>query len=297
MKTLPDGLQAHLDSGVTTLCWCWKLTRRDGVQFGFTDHDRDLSWGGIAYEAAAGFTASDLESSVGLSVDNLDVTGALQSDRLSEDDLDAGRFDHARVEIFRVNWADTSQSVLMRTGHLGEVRRTDGAFTAEVRGLAEELQQKSGRTFQFTCDADLGDQRCRIDTSNPVYSTSGTVIAATDDHRFTTQVLADYPSGWFDSGHLTWTGGANVGLSAEVRGTHGDTLALWLAAPGPIQAGDSFTLTCGCDKHFTTCRERFDNALNFRGFPHIPGNDYITSYPTRTDGTHNGAPMTSGDSR
>ena len=60
MKTLPPGMQAHLDTGATTLAWCWRLIRRDGVAFGFTDHDRGLVFDGTTFEAATGFTASEI---------------------------------------------------------------------------------------------------------------------------------------------------------------------------------------------------------------------------------------------
>ena len=74
MKTLPAGSAgASCIRRRTTLCWCWRLTRRDGVNMGFTDHDRDLQFDGTTFEAAAGFTASEIRRSVGLSVDNLEV--------------------------------------------------------------------------------------------------------------------------------------------------------------------------------------------------------------------------------
>ncbi len=150
MKLLSAELQAHLDSGATTLCWCWRLTRRDGIVLGFTDHDRDLVFDGTTFEAAAGFTATEIKEAVGLGVDNLEVEGALQSGRLDEAQLAAGLFDDARIEIFRVNWNATSQRVLMRIGSLGEVSAAASAFTAEVRGLAHYLGQPKGRLFQFT---------------------------------------------------------------------------------------------------------------------------------------------------
>src|ERR1700761_2258996 len=139
MKTLPPGLQDHLASGATTLCWCWKTPRRDGVVQGFTDHDLPLTFDGLAYEAATGFTASEVQSTLGLAVDNLTVAGALSSATLNDDDLAAGLYDDADIEIWRVNWASTDQRVLMRKGSLGEVKRGRTGFSAEVRGLAHRL--------------------------------------------------------------------------------------------------------------------------------------------------------------
>ena len=83
MRSLPSNLTAKLESGVTTLARCWRLTRRDGVVLGFTDHDRDITFEGTTFEAGSGLSASEITASVGLSVDNLEVDGALSSDRLA----------------------------------------------------------------------------------------------------------------------------------------------------------------------------------------------------------------------
>ena len=281
MKQLSEAFTAHLQSGATTLCWCWRLTRRDGMKLGFTDHDRDLAFDNTIFEAASGFTASEIRDQVGLSVDNLEVTGALISDRLSEISLAAGDFDDAAVEIFRVNWHDPSQRVLMRAGSLGEVRRAGAAFSAEVRGLAHYLQQPKGRLFQYTCDADLGDPRCGVDLSSHVYRASGTVLAVRDTRRIAVDGLADYEIGWFNRGIIAFTSGANTGLSIEVKSHSARAgmieIELWQPMGEPIAIGDTITATAGCDKRFETCAARFANAVNYRGFPHMPGNDFVTA--------------------
>lgn len=279
MKSLPPSLQSHLASGATMLAWCWRVTRNDGAVFGFTDHDRDLTFDGTTFEAATGFTASEIKDTLGLSVDNLEVSSALKSDRLNEDDLAAGLYDDANVEIWRVNWAAPEQRVLMRSGSLGEVRRAGAAFTAEVRGLAHYLQQPKGRLFQSGCDADLGDARCGVDLDDPAFRGTGTVLAAASARLFTASGLDAFEPGWFTRGLVTFTSGANANRSQEVKrhtlaGTDA-TVELWQPMALIIAPGDTFTVTAGCDKQFATCRARFANAVNFRGFPHMPGNDYI----------------------
>lgn len=286
MKTLPAGLQAHLNSGATTLCWCWRLSRRDGVRLGFTDHDRDLAFDSTNFEATAGFSASDIKDSVGLSIDNLEVEGALVSGRLDDAQLSDGTFDDAGVEIWRVNWHDTSQRLLMRSGSLGEVKRAGPAFTAEVRGLSHYLAQPKGRLYQYACDADLGDARCTVDLAAATYRGAGTVLAAASARRFTAGGLAAFADGWFARGLLTMTDGANAGRSIEVK-RHAVaagvvTLELWQELPAAPTPGDGFQVTAGCDKQLATCRDRFANVANFRGFPHMPGNDFVTSYVRRS---------------
>jgi uncharacterized phage protein (TIGR02218 family) len=292
MKTLDAGLAAHVAGGLTTLCRCWRVDRKDGVIMGFTDHDRDLAFDGTTFEAATGFTATEIKDAVGLSVDNLEVTSALRSDSLNEDHLAAGLYDDAAVEIWRVNWADTAQRVLMRKGSLGEVRRSGAAFTAEVRGLAHYLQQPKGRLFQYACDADLGDARCTVDLDDPAFRGTGVVASATSARLFTATGLASFASDWFTRGLVTFTSGANAGRFQEVkRHIAGDpaTIELWQPMAQAIAPGDTFIVSAGCDKHFATCRAKFDNGVNFRGFPHMPGNDFITAVARSGDPSNDGA--------
>jgi uncharacterized phage protein (TIGR02218 family) len=250
---------------------------------GFTDHDRDLAFDGVTYEAAAGFTASALESSSGLAVDNLDILGALISERLSESDLSAGLFDDANIEIWRVNWNAVDQRVLLRKGNLGEVSRGTGSFTAELRGLAHRLNQPTGRLYQYACDADLGDTACGLDLGDPALKGTGAVAAVEGDRILTLSGLDTFAESWFERGRLRFTSGANAGAAIEVK-LHtktpaGAVVELWQAMPRAIEAGDAFEITAGCDKQLGTCRMKFSNALNFRGFPHMPGNDFVVAQP------------------
>jgi uncharacterized phage protein (TIGR02218 family) len=270
MKSLSPSLQSHLSSGTTTLCWCWKITRRDGLVLGFTDHDEPVVFAGTSYEAATGFTASEVQSGIALAVDNLTVTGALSSQSLNESDLAAGVYDDAAIEIWRVNWAAPDQRVLMRKGSLGEVKRGKTGFEAEVRGLAHALNQPVGRIFAHTCDADLGDARCGV----ALTAASGAVAVAADARRFTATGLESFADGRFGGGKLTFTSGANAGRSMEVkRHIAPSTIELWQAMSEPLAPGDGFTVTPGCDRQFATCKATFSNAANFRGHPYMPGND------------------------
>ena len=282
MKSISDALAAHLAGGTTTLCNCWKLTRRDGHVMGFTDHDDDLAFDGVTYEAVAGFTASAIESSAGLAVDNLDLAGGLNSERLDEGDLAAGIYDDASVEIWRVNWSATDQCVLMRKGNLGEVSRGATGFTAELRGLAHRLNQPVGRLFQYGCDADLGDARCGVDLGVATMRGEGVVAAIEDNRIVTASGLEGFAEGWFERGRLAFTSGANEGAGCEVKlhaaSVGGAVIELWQAMAREIAMGDAFVVTAGCDKQFSTCRAKFGNGANFRGFPHMPGNDYVISY-------------------
>ena len=216
MKNLSPALQAHLDDGTTTLSWCWRISRADGVALGFTDHDRALAFDGTDFEPESGFAASEIRAGSDLAVDAQDATGVLTSDRITETDILDGRWDNAAVELWRVNWADTSQRVLLRRGAVGQIRRGRMAFVAEVRSLAHVLGQTVGRTFQAGCDAALGDTRCGIDLENAIYKGTGVVTDLLRDRAFMASGLSGFDAGWFTSGTLTWTDGANAGRITEV---------------------------------------------------------------------------------
>ncbi len=292
MKSLSPELQAHLDDGTTTLSWCWRITRADGAVFGFTDHDRTLTFDGTAFEPDSGLTASEVRSGSDLSVDAQDAEGVLSSDRITETDILDGRWDNADVELWRVNWTDTRQRVLMRRGAIGQIRRGRLAFVAEVRSLAHVLNQTVGRTFQATCDAALGDARCKVDLGVSAYKGAGAVIDRLRDRAFTAAGLGGFAAGWFTFGTLEWTSGANAARRAEIMAhdvSGGIAILTLLEAPvRAISEGDAFILRAGCDKRLATCATKFANVANFRGFPHIPGQDAVLRYATR-DGGHAGA--------
>ncbi len=292
MVGLGEALQAHLDSGATTLCRCWLVTRRDDVVYGFTDHDMDLTFDGVTFAAGTGLTAKGLAQSTGLSVDNSEALGALSSTMVRESDIDAGRFDSAEVTAWLVNWADISQRQLLFRGTLGEIRRSGGAFEAELRGLTEALNQPQGRVFQKPCTAVLGGQGCGSDTTQPGYSAE-VAVTRSDSDVFGFDVMSGYAQSWFTHGRLTVLSGAAAGLWSAIKRDDSDTegrkITLWQPIRGDVAVGDLVRLTAGCDKTMTQCRLKFNNLLNFQGFPDIPGEDWMASVPRATGGNIGGS--------
>jgi uncharacterized phage protein (TIGR02218 family) len=294
VRTIPPALQAHLDGEVTTLCHAWRVTRRDGTVLGFTDHDRDLTFGGTRYAAASGFEASEAEDGNGLSAEGGDVSGGFSDDAIRAEDLAGGRYDGATVEIHLVNWQAPAERLLLRTAELGEVRREGGLFRAELRRLTHRLDQVRGRIYGHRCDAVLGDKRCGLDAASAAWRAKATVTAASNDQQITATGLAGFVDRFFRYGVATFTRGAASGLSVDIedhrRLDGADVLTLWLALPAQVLPGDTLEVTAGCDKRFSTCREKFANGLNFQGFPHMPGSDFSYGY---ADGetVHDGRPL------
>jgi uncharacterized phage protein (TIGR02218 family) len=295
MRVIPSALQAKLDSGVTTLCRCWIVTRRDGVVQGFTDHDEDVVVDGVTCLAGTGLSGSEATEQLGLAVQGSEISGALADEALSEADLAAGRYDAASIEVHIVDWSDPTLAVLLSKGVLGEVKREGAAFSAELRSLTHRLAEDSGRRYTATCSADLGDARCTVDLTAAAFRGNGTVTALDGAAMFHASGLDAFADGWFTAGKIFFTSGANDGLAVEVKvhrvDAGGVTIELWQQMPETIAVGDTFTITAGCDKRYATCRDRFANGINFRGFPHIPGNDFVVSFPNAADPGNDGGSL------
>ena len=284
-------LQAHLRSGTTTVARAWALTRADGVVMGFTDHDGDLAFEGISFRAASGLSARALAQSTGLAVDNTEATGALSDAALREADILAGRYDGAALRIWEVNWADVTQRRLIFRGTLGEITRADGAFRAELRGLAEALGQPQGRVYQGVCPAVLGDSACGVDLSQPGMASERPAEEIEAGRVFRFEDFAGFEARWFEKGRLRVLSGAAAGLSGVIKNDRmtqgGRMIELWEPVPAGIARGDMLRIEAGCDKRADTCRLKFGNLVNFRGFPQIPGEDWLMAVP-RSDAVNDG---------
>ncbi|GFE66701.1 DUF2163 domain-containing protein [Litoreibacter roseus] len=288
-------LQDHLKTGTTTICRCWSITRKDGRVFGFTDHDGLLSFDEIMFKADTGLTASALQQVTGLAVDNSEAVGALSDAAITERDIAAGRFDGAEVKSWLVNWRNPEERELRFAGTIGELKRSDGAFHAELRGLSEKLNTPVGKVFQKPCQAILGDTACGVDVSLPKYRIDLAAGEIKDARIFTLIGLDAYAPRWFERGRFEVLDGAAKGLVGAIKNDRdGDDgqriIELWEEIKEPIQSGDLIRLQVGCDKRLATCRTKFANVINFRGFPHIPGEDWLMAYP-QDDGRNRGGSL------
>lgn len=263
-------------SNTTTLAHGWKLTRADGVVLAFTDHDRDLTIASITYLASAALTPSEAAASLGLAVNDQEVQGALASAAITESDIAAGAYDGAEVEAVEIDWSVPEVTAVVGVYTVGEIARTETAFTAELRSRAGLLAQRRGRYCTASCDAEVGDSRCGVDLTSSTFTGSGTVLDVHSDVDIEITGVSSYADGWFSGGLLTWTSGGNDGKTHAVRVSSKESIGLWRAPRFPIQDGDTFTVTAGCDKSFATCGDKFANRVNFRGFPAVVGEKAYT---------------------
>jgi len=294
MRNIPFEFQSSLNSGATTHCNCWLITRADGVKLGFTDHDVDISFNSDVFKADSALSASSSDVSAGLSIDNQQASGALTSDAITDKDIDAGKYDSADVKLYRVDWKNPNNRVLMFNGEIGEIIRNNLTFKAELRGMAHKLNQPRGRAYLYTCDAALGDNRCQVNTDNPANSLQNTILETYSDREYAINGLSAYENDWFTRGTIEWIDGDNADQKIRIKSHRIENnvavIETWTKPIFSPSIGDTVKLIAGCDKNLNTCRDKFNNLLNFRGFPHFPGDDWAISYPNRGE-SHDGTSL------
>jgi len=281
-------LNTHLATGATHVCYCWSIKRKDGMTFGFTDHDGPLVFDGIRFSPDSGLSAKALTSTTGLSVNNTEALGVLTETATTEKDIEAGRYDWAEVTTWLVQWDDVQGREIKFIGSIGEITRESGTYRAELRGLTEMLNQPQGRSYLRTCSAVLGDDGCKLDLTDAAYRADSTLVEVAEDGQVLTVSLdATYTERWFEGGIIAFLSVEAEGLEAvvkkdEIKGGK-RVLTLWRPEPASIAVGDDVRLIAGCDKRSETCRVKFDNLVNFQGFPDMPGEDWLMSVPRSED--------------
>ncbi len=275
MRKIPE----YLDDGLTTLTTCCYIKLRNGNAIGFTDHPYDLTIDNMLYAAENSFQSTSIESSANLSVDNLEIDGVIDSEVIKHEDLLTGLYDYAYVEIFVIDYQPPQNGkILLKSGHIGEVRFCGQKFIAEIRGLSQKLNVNIGKYYSPTCRTNFGSKQCKINLS--AYQQKAAVVSLINGNNFTIDKLM-FENNWYQYGSVQFITGQNKNLSLEIRDVYTNIISLMLGFPYPINIGDEFVITPGCDKRFSTCCERYNNAINFRGEPTLPGMDEIL----KTSGT------------
>lgn len=274
---------------------CFKITRSDGTVFRFTDHDARLSVGLTGAEGttetfvpAGGWSASAMQSEGQLAEKNFDAVGIISDDAITQDDLRAGLFREAQVSVYLVDWRYPWKGPLKTERFwIDDTRYTAESWRASMSGLARFLKQPVGRVFGVLCDAKLGDSRCGFNLAS--VKVSGKTIDSVTTQRVvfvTTTTSLSTTNGYYSLGRVVWTSGANDGLASEILSHEHNQpsagkarITLWKATPYDMAGSDQFTIEPGCDKSAATCKAKFSNLANHRGFPYLPGTDAMLETP------------------
>jgi uncharacterized phage protein (TIGR02218 family) len=260
--------------GSTTVCHCWKLTLKDGTIIGFTDHDRDLRLDGTICRSATGVTGSEIEHHLGFAIGGSEITGALTGEMISAVDIDAGRYDAALVECWWVDWTQPELRVLLDAGMVGEIKRSQHAFTAEIRSLAQLFEQPNGRFYSRLCSAQFGDTKCK---ARSVTFASHIIQAVSDFECYVAPV--DLPADSLVGGFLVHVSGEKLRIRQHMPLVDQIYLRFWTKPAQKLVDGDAVQLESACNKTRELCDALYRNIENFRGFPLIPPAETILLPP------------------
>jgi len=276
MKTISTELKNHLSQPLTTIAKCWKLILNDNTVLGFTNHSESITYDSQIYNSLIGFEGDSITSNLDTDYNKTNAISILNSSYITEKDMIAGKYNHAKVEIFVVNYEDlTMGKMILFSGYLSNIKCEDGKFFAELKGVGSELEKSIGDIFSPLCRAEFCDSKCKLLTSN--YTFNGTVSSLTDDLQFYSNTIEinTKSQGYFNYGIITFTSGNNNGLSMEIKQFSSGNFILSMEMPYDILVNDTFSVIAGCNKKFSTCCESFSNGINFRGEPHLPGIDFM----------------------
>ena len=285
MRTISTSFQTHLESEVQTVALCWKIQRKDGTVYHYTDHDELIVYDGSTYTPIDSGSPSNYRQNAALSPANIDFNMVFGTGNQAVT-LRYGRGCSTTPRCGRsrlIGPIRPPPAVLSNwpTGVLGEVEIKDNQARIELRSLTQLLSVPIGRIYTPECNASLGDARCTVATSSTSYTKTGTVSAITDNRIFTVSGdAAGQDDNFFNYGKITFASGDNSGITIQIEDyTTLNVVTLYESAPYTLSTGVTFSAVAGCDRRFETCKTRFDNKDNFRGFPHIPGMDKALTVP------------------
>lgn len=283
-KTLTSQLKASLAEGSTTLARLYLITRRDGVTLRFTDHDSDIIRNGFTYSADTGLSVASITSSTNRTAQNTELRVVFGTGFVEELDCIRGVYDDANFAVRLVDYENIAYDQMdLMYGKLGSFENTHKGYGSfEVTSLFDRTRRQLGEVYSPECRADLGDARCKL--SLATFQRTLTVTSGGGRGGCTGTISGgSLAAKYFVNGVCTWLTGQNAGRSIEVlfdpnSGTT-RTLRFVLPMPFTIANGDTATLYRGCDKRIATCSEVFNNAVNFRGEPAVPGADFANGIP------------------
>lgn len=273
-KTIASGLDTHQQGGSTTVGYLLRLTRRDGVVIGLTSDSESLTLDGVFYDNS-GLDVASVIAAAGLAVDHAEFSTLNDGEVFEVQDIQSGVWTNAAFLIGKYNIRAPSGGVEpVNAGTMGGLQILDGRVVAEFRGLQQYLQQPIGLVIGKNCAVRFGSPRCGKDLGPLTFSAA---VTTAGQQVFTATALIQADD-YFGNGELTWTSGANSGLTVGVKTFAAGVVGLMLPMFITVEIGDAFDIVKGCRKRLSDCKDN-NNVLNFQGFPHLPGIDALTGAP------------------
>jgi uncharacterized phage protein (TIGR02218 family) len=258
-------IKKHLESDILTIALCIKIVTSSNIVLGFTQSTSDLIIDGITYNANPGFLVDKFTS------EQSKIDFIINDQQIKIEDIMHGDYDNARIEVFLINYLDLNQKKLnLYSGYISKIKiQNDSIATADIESIEKYLDRYVTKKYSPICRAELGDASCNVhldqykEDSKVDLVISNTLISATLQKQY------------YSNGEIAFKSGLNQGKTYKVISYNNLQILLLTPTDQKVEIGDKFTITAGCDKTISMCKNTFDNINNFRGEPHIPGCDYL----------------------
>lgn len=278
MITLSPPAESILEARVFRWAVLWVIERQDLTTLRYTSHNRPIEFSADGdnqtntYDPVGSLNHTAREGSVGPRDANLDVSSYISSDAITEDDLRAGLYRHAKITMYLVDWMwPFLGAIATEIYWVGDTRWAESWWEAQLSSIGSKLRNVVGRTYDRICNYALGDDQCGV--SLAAYASSGSVTSIDTQRRQVQTSLTTKADNYFNHGRFLWTSGNNDDTESIVKDytqTNG-VFQFQLATGKDIQVGDNFTAYAGCDRLQTTCDTKFSNLARHGGFGFMPG--------------------------
>lgn len=266
-----------------TSATCVRIECLNGVTVRLAAYPYDLTMSnGTVYQSGSGYDVTEITASSNFSPSAIDLEGFVGFAGVTRDIIASGVFDGARAYVFACDFlgpVEDYEPLLMAV--LGKTRLEDDRYIIEQMSVVDVLSQSVGRVVGPSCDKVFGGQGfagCKKDLV--ALTVTGTLTAVAGARSFTDSARTE-AADWFGLGTIVFTSGANAGLKAqEIKSFSGGVITTYEPFYYTPQIGDAYSMVPGCRKTLDACRDKYNNVLNFGGFPFKPPTSVYASRGT-----------------
>lgn len=264
---------------------CLRIAPSVGPVIRLTDYPVDLAMSnGNVYVTSSGYQFTGYQSGTGTSPAAFDFDGVAGLAGIDRDTVGSGIFDGARCHLFAIDWRNPVEDYEPITASiLGKTTLVDNTYRIEEMALLDKLNQSVGDTYTPNCKKRFGGQEfagCKIDLA-PL-TVTGTLTAIASQTQVTDSARGE-AADWFGMGSIQFTSGANAGLRPlEIKSFAAGVIQTFEAFYFIPAIGDTYEMIPGCRRrHIEDCRDKWDNVVNFGGFPNMPTGSVYSSRGTK----------------
>ncbi len=263
-----------ITSNVTTIAYCWLIKLKNGAQYGFTDYSHEISFDNVVFDPRGIIKNSAIQSDTSIAADNFEIHGMIDHAVITKEDVLSGLYDQAYVEFSAVDYLYPENRAILKSGYVNQIRIVDDKFYFNIVGLIDRAKCTVSKCYSETCRAKFADVECGVDKNSHLIKGVIAQIISQDKVKVKFTDESSKYRGLFHNAKMDISSGAGE-VKMIVSGFNNNIATFYQNIPEDIKQGDSFVLYPECNKSFQACVEIFNNAINFRGEPHVPGQDEI----------------------